>query len=141
MLKIALKDVMCDHPIKVKESVSVGNVAHLLFRYQINGILVVSDHDEEKLVGIFTTTDLLRLMDEAISRGVHSIDELQKVAQRSVSELASKEIVTLQQEDKVVKAIAMMHRKNVHTIPVYNGEKLVGVVGRHDVINVALALS
>ncbi len=141
MLKIALKDVMCDHPIKVKESVSVGNVAHLLFRYQINGILVVSDQDEDKLLGIFTTTDLLRLMDDAISKGVHSIAELQKVAQRSVGELASKDIVTLQQDDKVVKAIAMMHRKNVHTIPVYDGEKLAGVVGRHDLINVALALS
>jgi CBS domain-containing protein len=141
MLKIALKDVMCDHPIKVKESVSTGNVAHLLFRYQINGILVVGDQDENKLIGIFTTTDLLRLIDEAISRGVHSIDELQKAAQRPVGELASKEIVTLQQEDKVVKAIALMHRKNVHTIPVFDGERLVGVIGRHDVINAALAIS
>jgi len=141
MLKIALKDVMCDHPIKVKEGVSVGNVAHLLFRYQINGILVVSDNDEDKLIGIFTTTDLLRLMADAIEKGVHRIDELQKAAQRPVGELASKDVVVLQQEDKVVKAIALMHRKNVHTIPVYDGEKLAGVVGRHDLINVALALS
>jgi CBS domain-containing protein len=141
MLKVELKDVMCDHPIKVKESVSVGNVAHLLFRYQINGILIIADHDENKLIGIFTTTDLLRLIDDAIAKGVHSIEELQKVAQRSVGALASKDIVTLQQDDKVVKAIALMHRKNVHTIPVFDGEKLVGVVGRHDVINVALALS
>ncbi|MFA6378397.1 MAG: CBS domain-containing protein [Candidatus Omnitrophota bacterium] len=141
MLKIALRDVMCEHPIKVKESVSVGNVAHLLFRYQINGILVVKDDSEDKLVGIFTTTDLLRLIDDAITKGVHSIDELQKVAQRPVGELASKEIITLQQEDKAVKAIALMHRKNVHTIPVYDGERLAGVVGRHDLINVALAIS
>jgi len=141
MMKISLKDVMCDHPIKVKESVSVGNVAHLLFRYQINGILVVSDNDDQKLIGIFTTTDLLRLMADAISKGVHRIEELQKAAQRSVGELTSKDVVSLQQEDKVVKAIALMDRRNVHTIPVYDGEKLVGVVGRHDLINVALALS
>ena len=140
-MKISLKDVMCDHPIKVKESVSVGNVAHLLFRYQINGILVVSDNDDQKLIGIFTTTDLLRLMADAISKGVHRIEELQKAAQRSVGELTSKDVVSLQQEDKVVKAIALMDRRNVHTIPVYDGEKLVGVVGRHDLINVALALS
>lgn len=141
MLKIALKDVMCDHPIKVKESISVGHVAHLLFRYQINGILVVADNDENKLVGVFTTTDLLRLIADAISKGVHRIEELQRAAQRSVGELTSKDVVSLQQEDKVVKAIALMDRKNVHTIPVYDGEKLVGVVGRHDLINVALALS
>lgn len=140
-MKLELKDVMCDHPIKVKESAMVGEVAHLLFRYQINGILVVGDQDENNLIGIFTTTDLLRLIDEAVSGGVHRIEELQKVAQRPVGGLASREIVTLQQEDKVVKAIALMHRKNVHTIPVYNGERLVGVVGRHDMINAALALS
>lgn len=139
MLKIALKDIMCDHPIKVKESVSVGNVAHLLFRYQINGILVVSDRNEHKLVGIFTTTDLLRLMAEAISKGIHRIDELQKASQRPVGQLASKKVITMQQDDKVVKAIAIMHRKNVHTIPVFNGDKLVGVLGRHDVINIALS--
>jgi len=139
MLKIALKDIMCDHPIKVKESVSVGNVAHLLFRYQINGILVVSDKNENKLVGIFTTTDLLRLMAEAVSKGIHRIDELQKASQRPVGKLASRKVFTLQQDDKVVKAIAIMHRKNVHTIPVYNGDKLVGVLGRHDVINIALS--
>ncbi len=139
MLKIALKDVMCDHPIKVKESVSVGNVAHLLFRYQINGILVVSDKNPNKLIGIFTTTDLLRLMAESISKGIHRIEELQRVSQRPVGELASKKVFSLQQDDKVVKAIAIMHRKNVHTIPVYNGDKLVGVLGRHDVINIALS--
>jgi len=141
MLKIALKDVMCDHPIKVSENISVGHVAHLLFRYQINGILVVADDNENKLIGVFTTTDLLHLIANAIEKGVHRIDELQRAAQRPVGELASRDVVSLQQEDKVVKAIALMHRKNVHTIPVYNGDQLVGVVGRHDLINVALALS
>ena len=139
MLNISLEDIMCDHPIKVKESTSVGNVAHLLFRYQINGILVISDTDENKLIGIFTTTDLLRLMAEGVNKGIHRIDELSKISDDSVSKYASRKVVTLQKTDKIVKAIAIMHRKNVHTLPVYDGDKLVGVLGRHDVLNIALS--
>ncbi len=130
---------MCDHPIKTKESVSVGNVAHLLFRYQINGILIVSDEDENELIGIFTTTDLLSLMAKAVSAGVHRIDGLQKIAHKPVGEFASRKIISLQKSDKIVKAIAVMHRKNVHTLPIFDGDKLVGVLGRHDVLNVALS--
>lgn len=138
MLNLFLEDIMCDHPIKVKETASVGEVAHLLFRYQINGILVVSDQ-EEKFIGVFTATDLLRLMADAISQGIHRIEELQKIGDQSVGAYAVRDVITLQKTDKVVKAIAVMHRKNVHTIPIFDGENLVGVIGRHDVLNVALS--
>ena len=138
MINILLGDIMCEHPIKVKESTSVGDVAHLLLRYQINGILVVSDENEKELIGIFTTTDLLQLMAQAVSRGIHRIDELKKKAEMPVGEFASRDVITLQKEDKVAKAIAIMHRRNVHTIPIFDGKELVGVVGRHDILNVAL---
>ena len=49
---------MCEHPIQVKENVSVGKVSHLLLRYRINGILIVEKNNENRLIGIFTTTDL-----------------------------------------------------------------------------------
>jgi len=29
-----------------------------------------------------------------------------------------------------------MHKKNVHTIPVFDKDRLVGVVGRHDILNI-----
>ena len=43
MLDVKIEDIMCEQPIKVKENISVGNVAHLLLRYRINGILVVKN--------------------------------------------------------------------------------------------------
>ncbi|MDD3375467.1 MAG: CBS domain-containing protein [Candidatus Omnitrophica bacterium] len=139
MHNIEIHEIMCDHPIKVKESISIGNVAHLLFRYQINGILVVRDDDDKKLVGVFTTTDLLNLMAKAVSEGKHRIDELKDISQKPVGEYSSCDIISLQKTDKVAKAIATMHRKGVHTIPVFDGDELVGVLGRHDVLNIALS--
>ncbi len=139
MHNIEIHEIMCDHPIKIKENISIGNVAHLLFRYQINGILVIGADDGEKLVGIFTTTDLLNLMAKAVSEGKHRIDELSEISKKPVGEHVSRNIISLQRTDKVAKAIATMHRKNVHTIPIFDGEKLVGVLGRHDVLNIALS--
>ena len=64
MIKLLLEDIMWDNPIKVKETVSVGSVSHLLLRYRINGILVVKAADENQLVGIFTAIDSLKLIDD-----------------------------------------------------------------------------
>ena len=136
MLKLSLADIMCEHPVTVKEDVRVGDVAHLLFRYRINGILVVGKANKSKLIGIFTTTDLFRLIDEAFSKGVHRENALKEISKQPIGDLASKCVVSLQKDTKVIKAIAIMHKKNVHTIPVFDKDKLVGVVGRHDILNV-----
>lgn len=138
MLNVSLEDIMSEHPVKVKEYCEVGQVAHLLFRYRINGILVMKDNDEDEMLGIFTTTDLLRLMDEALSVGTHKIEALERVSKRRVGEIAHRDVISFQKNTKVTKVVAVMHKKNIHTIPVYDGDKLVGVVGRHDIINMAL---
>ncbi|MDD5070199.1 MAG: CBS domain-containing protein [Candidatus Omnitrophica bacterium] len=137
MLKITLEDIMCNHPITVKDDVKVGGVAHLLLRYRINGILVIDRNDENLLKGVFTTTDLLRLIDEAVSGDRQRIQELRRVSELAVGEVASKSIISLQKDTTVVKAIATMQKKGIHTIPVYDGNILVGVVGRHDILNIA----
>jgi len=136
MLKLNLSDIMCEHPITVKENVSIGKVAHLLFRYRINGILVVDKKDKSKLIGIFTTTDLLKLIDEALTKGIHREEALENISKKSVGDLASKHIIALQKDTKVSKVIATMHKKNVHTIPVFDKDQLVGVVGMHDILSI-----
>lgn len=134
---MSLEDIMCTHPITVKEDVTVGDVTHLLFRYRINGILVVEKDDKSKLIGIFTTADLLKLIDEAFSKGGHRVDTLKETSEQPVGNFASKCIVSLQKDTKITKVITTMHNKNVHTIPIFDKDKLVGVVGRHDILNIA----
>ncbi len=138
MINAVLNDVMCEHPIKIKESINVGRAAHLLFRYRINGILIVSDTDEDKLIGIFTTTDLLNLLDKALANKAKRIKKLETLAQMPVGKVCSKKVVSMQKDDKITKAIAMMHKKKIHTIPVYEDGKIAGVVGKHDILNISL---
>jgi CBS domain-containing protein len=139
MLNLIVSDFMNDHPIKVKSDVSIRNVAHLLLRYRINGMLVVNVENEEQLLGVFTTADLLALMGDVMSRGARKMQALNEIAEKPVSAFLSKEFVVLQQDDTAAKAIALMHKKKALTIPIYDGDKLVGVVGRHDLINIAFA--
>ena len=138
MLEVTLENIMCDHPIKIRENVLIGGVAHLLLRYQINGVLVVKSNDKNKLVGILTTTDLLRLIDGALSKRRQRLKALKKIGMMKAGQIASKKIISLQKTDSVMKATALMHRKNIHTIPVYDKNKLVGVIGKHDILNIAL---
>ena len=138
MLEIPIENIMSDHPIKIKENIRIGSVAHLLLRHQISGILVVKKDNENKLVGILTTTDLLRLVNQALSQKKQKIKALKKISGLKAGDVASKRVISLQKDDKVMKAIAIMHRKNVHTIPIFDGQKVIGVIGKHDVLNVAL---
>ncbi len=119
MFDITVENVMCDHPIKVRDNILLGSVAHLLLRHQINGVLVVKSNDENKLVGIITTTDLLRLINNALNTRTQRLNALKKIGLAKVGEVASKKIISLQKNDSIMKAIILMHRKNIHTIPIY----------------------
>ena len=139
MLNVVVSDIMNDHPIKVKAGVSMRNVAHLLLRYRINGILVVEEDQEESLIGVFTTMDFLNLMDMAISVPAQKMTALDMLADQPVGKFVNRQFLRLEYTDHAEKAIGLMLKHNVPTIPVYAGDKLVGVIGRHDIINIAFA--
>lgn len=139
MLNVPLENIMTEHPIRVKETVPLGSVSHLLLRHRINGIFVVKANDENHILGIFTTTDLLKLMDKALGKKNQRVAELKKMALVPVGQVASRNVISLKKTDTVAKAIAIMHKKQIHTIPIYDKGQLVGVVGKHDILNMALA--
>ena len=137
MLNILVEDIMSEHLVKIKETLSVGNAAHMLMRHRINGILVVKDDDDNHLIGIFTTGDLLRFVHNVLAYGSKRMAALDKVSELPVGNVASKNIISLQKGAKVVKALAIMNNKNVNTVPIYDGDRIIGVLGRHDILNAA----
>ena len=138
MHKALIADIMSDHPIKVKEGANIAGVAHLLLRHRINGVLVVKDTDANVLVGVLTTTDLLRLIDAALKKGRKGrLAVLRKINVMRAGDIATKKVISVQKKDSFLKVAALMHRKKIHTIPVYDKDKLVGVLGKHDMLNIA----
>ncbi|MBF0570141.1 MAG: CBS domain-containing protein [Candidatus Omnitrophica bacterium] len=140
MLNLPISDIMNDHPLKVKANVSIRDVAHLLLRYRINGILVVRPEDPDCLLGVFTVRELLGIMGEVLSQGHHKMQALREMGERPLTDfLGREEVFFLQAKDTTARAVALMHKKDAITIPVFDGDKLVGVVGRHDIINIVFA--
>jgi predicted transcriptional regulator len=139
VLNLPVSEIMNDHPIRVRSDVSIRNVAHLLLRYRINGILVVNPDDPGQVLGVFTTSDLLAIIHEVLTIGAHKIGALNAVADHPVSEFLADEFIKLQKSDSAAKAIGLLHKTEALTIPIYDGDKLVGVLGRHDLINIAFA--
>lgn len=136
MLKARVEDLMSENIVKIKQNASIRDAAHILLRFQINGLLVVNENQEE-IVGIITTTDLLRLIDRALSQKIKRKAALERIANMSIASVASKDIIKIQKGTRIHRVVSIMRNKNVHTIPIYDGKKLIGVIGKHDIINAA----
>jgi CBS domain-containing protein len=124
----------------------VTAVAALLDKHRISGVPVVDK--EGRVMGVITQSDLvhrarnlelpptislfdLRLILETPS---HFKKRLEKMLGATVQEVMSDKPVTVHPEMPLPEVAALMARKKVHTLPVLEGAKLVGVIGKIDLI-------
>jgi predicted transcriptional regulator len=138
MLDTTIDKIMSENVVKLNDDIKVGFAAHVLYRHKINGLLIMDRNDPDKLAGVFTMTDLLNIMALACESSEDTAGELEKASQIDIADLMSGELFTMQVDNTVRDAIEMMHANGVHTLPVFDGDKLVGVIGRHDVLNITL---
>jgi CBS domain-containing protein len=61
-------------------------------------------------------------------------DEVEKMTARTVGEICKREVVTCPPDMEVAAIAALMTDKKVHLLPVVEDLKLIGVVGRHDIL-------
>jgi len=144
MLTVA--DIMTRDVISIKGTTTVREMA-AIFDTKHFGTLPILD-DAGDLVGIVTTSDLVEqdrplhiptvisLFDWVIPLGGESAlqRDLDKITAQTASELASTDVVTVTPTDKVSAAAEIMSSQKLHTLPVVEGKKLVGVVSRIDII-------
>ncbi len=144
MLTVA--DIMTRDVISIKGTTTVREMA-AIFDTKHFGTLPILD-DAGDLVGIVTTSDLVEqdrplhiptvisLFDWVIPLGGESTlqRDLDKITAQTASELASTDVITVAPTDTVSAAAEIMSSKKLHTLPVVEGNKLVGVVSRIDII-------
>ncbi len=140
------KELMSSEIISVTENTSIPELASLLSTHKINGVLVMNDHDE--LIGVVTESDLidqnkkihiptvLTLLDSFIylERPGKMEEELKKMTGTVVKDIISKELITVQEDTPLDELATIMAEKKVHTLPVLSGKKLIGVIGKADII-------
>ena len=144
---IVAQDIMTESVVVVHEKKTVSQVAHLMLRERVSGYPVVDD--DHSLVGIVTITDLFVLVDQVVISSSEdktrsnlrelSIEDIRdRVLQfkdKPVSEIMSKEVYTISPETPLNKIISDVIKLNIHTFPVVKKNQLVGIIGRHDILN------
>jgi CBS domain-containing protein len=139
------KDVMTKEVITVKPETTLEELARLLMKQQISGAPVVDD--KGKIVGVVTENDLisknsrlhiptiLRLFDAYIPLGTSKMEsDIRKMAASTVEDICTKEIITVDEEASVEYIATIMTEKRIHILPVVREGKLVGIIGKKDLI-------
>jgi CBS domain-containing protein len=81
---------------------------------------------KKRIVGIISRRDLIR------TRRVQSI--LARHAQTTIDEVMSKNVVTIGPDEPIGSAAELLVKHDVSRLPVTDGDRIVGIVDRHDVL-------
>lgn len=145
------KDIMSEELITVTPATPVIEAARILLEKRINGLPVVDEAG--RLVGIICQSDLVaqqkrfpipsvfNLLDGLIPisspKGLEK--EMQKIAASRVAEAMSPNPETVNPESSLEEIATLMVSKGFHTLPVVERGKLVGIIGKEDVLRTLLA--
>jgi len=140
------KDIMTSEVITVRMTTTVNELAEVLWKNRISGAPVLDN--DGKVVAVVTENDLIdqskkfhiptmiSLIDSVIflesSKKIEK--EIQKMAGNTVQDICSKELVTVNEETGLDEIATIMANKKKHTLPVLTDNKLIGVIGKSDII-------
>jgi CBS domain-containing protein len=148
MLKV--KDIMTREVKTVSPETEIAQAAKLLLSERINGVPVVNTTGE--VVGILCQSDLIAqqksipipslftLLDGYIPLTfLGRLDkEVEKIAATKVGHAMTPDPTTVSSDTDIEKVAALMVEKNYHTLPVVDDGKLVGIVGKEDILKTLL---
>ena len=144
MTKVA--DVMTRDVITVTPETSLRDLAEILSQKNINGAPVVDD--EGDVIGVASESDLVEhnkplhiptvfvILDSIIplENPWRMQKEFKRLTATKVDDIYSKPAVCVGPDTDITEVARIMSEKGVHTLPVVDRGKLVGVIGKGDVI-------
>jgi CBS domain-containing protein len=151
-IEMKVREVMNRSPITCQADDTVADAARILRENKISGMPVL---DGEKLVGVVSESDLLKLLSQEEEGGslwlpspfeifevpfrdllrwerLHA--SMEDISKKKVSEVMSSDILEMEPDDAVEDAAAIMTRHQINRLPVVEDGKLVGIVTRGDII-------
>lgn len=143
---LTARDIMSREVITIQDQATVKELAQILSIHQISGVPVLDA--DGKIVGVVTESDLIFQTKKVHIPTVITIldavfylekpdkmkDEMKKMVGAKVRDILTSTPITVTEETPLDEIATIMAEKNVHTLPVVNGEVLVGVIGKKDII-------
>lgn len=151
MADLKVRDIMTTDPLTVTPEMTVTQAARLMVDNRIGALPVL---DDGKLIGIVTEGDLI-MQDVKLEfpTYLHLLDgfimyppatakfesELRKAVAADVRAVMSDQPITVQADASVEDAATLLVEREVSRLPVLDGETLVGVVSKSDIVRSLLA--
>lgn len=143
---LTVKEIMTRDVCVVHEDTDLKDLSALFVEHNYKTLPVVDAAG--KLVGVVSQTDLIEqdkplhiptvisLFDWVLYLESPKVfaDEVRKVSARKVGEICAREVITCTPDTPVEEVARLMVEHKIHLLPVLDGEQLVGVVARFDLI-------
>jgi CBS domain-containing protein len=140
------RDIMTREVLTVRPETSISELSKVLENRKIGGLPVVDK--DGRLRGVITQSDLVeRARDLELPPAVnimdfhfylqipsHMIQKVEKMLGTTVGDCMSRNPITVAPDTPISKIASLMDKQKVHTIPVLEGGKLVGVSGKMDLV-------
>lgn len=140
------KDIMETNIISISPDTEISTAVGILLNNHINGVPVVDDNGE--LIGILCQSDLIfqqkdipippifAILDSIfpLSSSKKLDDQFKKMSATKVAQAMVKNVTTVTPDTMVSEIASLMVEKHFHTIPVVEGKKLLGIIGKEDVL-------
>ncbi len=139
------KDIMTPSPITLTPETDIITAVKTLLENKINGVPVM---DGDKLMGVLTQSDLVAQQKElqvpsffTLLDGVFPLasyddldKEVEKISATVVGQAMTVDITTITPETEIMQIATIMAEQKLYTLPVVDNGRLVGVVGKEDVL-------
>ncbi len=138
------RDVMTRPATTLRADASLGEAIELMLGRGISGVPIVDRYG--RLVGVLTEGDLLRRVEVGTDdrhrsgwwtflrgRGVNA-GEYVRTHSRRVEDLMTRKAITVTEGTPLEEVVELMERKRIKRLPVVQGDEVVGMVSRADLL-------
>jgi CBS-domain-containing membrane protein len=143
---LTAKDIMTRDVLSVRPDTSIEELSSILVKNEISGVPVVDDSGA--LYGIVTENDLISrnkrlhiptvvsFLDAAIylESSKKFEQEVKRLTATRVGDICTRKVVTITEDTTVIDIATIMSEKKVQLLPVLRGGKVVGIVGKRDMV-------
>jgi CBS-domain-containing membrane protein len=140
------RDIMTTEVLTVTPETSIAELSKILENRQIGGVPVVAK--DGRLVGVITQNDLveqarelelppaINILDFHVYLQIpsHLFHRVEKMLGTTVADVMSPKPLTVGPDEPLSQIAAIMAKQKIHTIPVLEGGKIVGIIGKMDLI-------
>lgn len=143
---LTAKDIMAKDITTISPATEITRAAQILLEKKVNGLPVVDDAGN--LVGILCQSDLIAQQKKFSLPSLFTIldgfiplqsskqfdREFEKIAALTVEKAMTPTPTTVSPDTTIEDVATLMVNKNFHTLPVVENNKLVGIIGKEDVL-------